>query len=354
MPSGAYSYILNTFFRTTAHFNYKEDDTLSIQTAKNVLKTEAEAIINLIDRLGEEFEKAEKLIDSTKGRVIVSGLGKSGIIGKKIAATFSSIGIPSFFLHPVEGSHGDIGMMMRGDVAVVISKSGATEELTDIVNHFKHLGIPIIAMTGNVSSNLASISDIVLDVSVECEACPYNIVPTTSTTAALALGDALAISLFERRGLSAEDFAVLHPGGSLGRKLLYKVEDLMISGDDLPVVDADMTMNEVIDVMTEKKLGIAIVIRNGKLNGVITDGDLRRLFQREKQPLTLSACEALGRTGRENKPRTPPITISRTAYAAKAVNYMEKNIVTSLVVTDKDGEPEGMIRWIDLSSAGVI
>ncbi|MFC1490847.1 SIS domain-containing protein [Candidatus Latescibacterota bacterium] len=327
---------------------------MSIQTAKNVLRTEAEAISTLIDRIGDEFEKAEQLIDGAKGRVIVSGLGKSGIIGRKISATFSSIGIPSFFLHPVEGSHGDIGMMMRGDVAVVVSKSGATEELTDIINHLKHLGIPIVAFTGNVSSNLASISDVVLDVSVECEACPFDIVPTTSTTAALALGDALAISLFERKGLSAEDFAMLHPGGSLGRKLSYKVEDLMISGEDLPVVDAGITMNEVIDVMTEKKLGIAVVAENGKLKGVITDGDLRRLFQREKQPLELSALEALERTGRENKPRTPPITIGRNAYAAKAVNYMEKNIVTSLVVTNDDGEPEGLIRLIDLSAAGVI
>ncbi len=327
---------------------------MSIETAKNVLKTEADAIFSLIDRLGGEFEKAEQLIDNVKGRVIVSGLGKSGIIGKKIAATLSSIGIPSFFLHPVEGSHGDIGMVMRGDIAIVISKSGATEELTYILNHLKHLGIPIIAMTGNVSSNLASIADIVLDVSVECEACPFNIVPTTSTTVTLALGDALAISLFERRGISEEDFAMLHPGGSIGRKLLYKVEDLMISGDNLPVVDAGLTMNDVIDVMSEKKLGIAIVVEAGKLLGVITDGDLRRLFQREKEPLTFSANEALARTGRENKQRTPPITINPTAFAAQAVNVMEKNIVTALIVTNDAKEPEGLIRWIDLSSAGVI
>ncbi|MFC1538867.1 SIS domain-containing protein [Candidatus Latescibacterota bacterium] len=327
---------------------------MSIQTAKKVLKTEAEAINSLIDRIGEEFEKAEQLIDGTKGKVIVSGIGKSGIIGRKIAATFSSIGIPSFFIHPVEGSHGDIGMVMRGDVAVVISKSGETEELNDILNHLKHLGIPIIAITGKTSSGLASISDVVLDVSVECEACPFNIVPTTSTTVALALGDALAMSLLERRGLSAEDFAVLHPGGSIGRKLTYKVEDLMISGDSLPLVDADITMNEVIDAMSDKKLGVAIVIENGKLKGVITDGDLRRLFQREKHPLEVSARDALDRTGRENKPRTPPITIDRKAFAAQAVNYMEKNIVTSLIVTDEDGEPIGLIRWIDLSSAGII
>ncbi len=327
---------------------------VSIQTAKKVLRTEAEAINSLIDRIGEEFEKAEQLIDEAEGRVIVSGLGKSGIVARKIASTLSSIGIPAFFLHPVEGAHGDIGMVMRRDVAIVISKSGATEELTDILNHLKHLGIPIIAMTGNPASNLANISDVVLDVSVEREACPFNIIPTTSTTAAFALGDALAMSLFERKGLSAEDFAVLHPGGSIGRKLSYKVEDLMISGEDLPIVDIETTMNEVIDVMSEKKLGIAIITEKRKLNGVITDGDLRRLFQRVERPLEVNARNTLERTARDNKPRTPPITIGRKAYAASAVNIMEKYVITSLVVINKDGMPIGLIRWIDLSSAGVI
>ena len=327
---------------------------MSIKTAKEVLRKEAEAINSLIDRIGPEFEKAEQLIDQAERRVIVSGLGKSGIVARKIASTFSSIGIPAFFLHPVEGAHGDIGMAMRGDVAIVISKSGATEEFTDILNRLKYLGIPIIAMTGNPSSNLASISDVVLDVSVESEACPFNIVPTTSTTAALALGDALAMSLFERKGLSAEDFAVFHPGGSIGRKLTYRVEDLMISGEDLPIVDIETTMNEVIDVMSTKKFGIAVVTENGKLNGVITDGDLRRLFQREERPLEVNARTALEHTSRDNKPRTPTITIDRKEYAAKAVNIMEKHIITSLVVTNKDGIPIGLIRWIDLSSAGVI
>ncbi|HDY87468.1 MAG TPA: KpsF/GutQ family sugar-phosphate isomerase, partial [bacterium] len=201
---------------------------MSRETAIKVLKIEADAISGLIDRVGAEFEKAEQLIAEAEGRIIVSGLGKSGIIARKIASTFSSIGVPAFFLHPVEGAHGDIGMVMRGDVAIVISKSGATGELTDILNHLKHLGIPIIAITGNPSSNLASISDVTLDVSVEKEACPLNSVPTASTTATLALGDALAISLFERKGLSAEDFAELHPGGAIGRKLTYKVNDLMV------------------------------------------------------------------------------------------------------------------------------
>ena len=219
---------------------------MSRETAVKVLKIEAEAISRLVDRIGPEFEETERLIMESKGRVIVSGLGKSGIIGRKIASTFSSIGISAFYLHPVEGSHGDIGMISKEDVAIVISKSGATDELSNILNHLKHLGVPVIAMTGNISSNLASVSDVVLDVSVEQEACPINTVPTASTTAALALGDALAISLLEQKGLTAEDFAVLHPGGSIGRKLTFKVKDLMVSGDDLPVVDINAPMSDVI------------------------------------------------------------------------------------------------------------
>ncbi len=327
---------------------------MSKKTAQNVLKIEADAVKSMIDRIGPEFEKAENLIFGAEGRVIVSGLGKSGIIARKIASTFSSIGVPSFFLHPVEGAHGDIGMVIRGDVAIVISKSGSTDELTNLLNHLKHLGIPIISMTGNPSSNLASISDVVLDASVESEACPFNIVPTASTTAALALGDALAMSIFERKGLTAEDFAILHPGGSIGRKLTCRVKDLMISGEDLPVVDINAPMVEVVNVMSEKKLGIAVITENGKLAGVITDGDLRRLLQRVERPLEVNAGEAMAITARENAPRNMPITIDFNAYAARAVNLMEKHIVTSLLVANDNSEPIGLIRWIDLSSAGVI
>ena len=327
---------------------------MSKQTAINVLKTEAEAILGLIDRIGPEIEAAEELIANTKGRVIVTGLGKSGIIGRKISSTLSSIGIPSFFLHPVEGAHGDIGTVMRGDVALVLSKSGTTDELIIILNHLKRLEIPIIAMTGNPSSSLAGASDIVLDVSVAREACPINSGPTASTTAALALGDALAISLFERKGLTEEDFAALHPGGAIGRKLTCRVRDLMVTGDALPLVDIDATMNEVIDVMSEKKLGIAIVTEQGKIAGVITDGDLRRLLQRIRHPLDLDAREALVKSGREYEPRMKPLTIKPEAYAARAVSVMEKHIVTSLIVSSGDDVPLGLIRWIDLSLAGVV
>lgn len=327
---------------------------MSIQTAVKVLKIEADAILGLISRIGPELEKAEDLIANTKGRIIVSGLGKSGIIGRKIAATFSSIGIPAFFLHPVEGAHGDIGMIMRGDVALVISKSGATDELTIILNHLKRIEVPIIAMTGNPASNLAAIADVALDVSVDREACPINSIPTASTTAVLALGDALAISLFERKGLSEEDYAALHPGGSIGRKLSYRVRDLMVSGSDLPLVDIEAPMNRVIEVISEKKLGIAVILEHDTLAGVISDGDLRRLLQRVERPLDINAREALECSSRDNTPRSLPLTVKPEVYAARAVNIMEKHIVTTLIVTREDNVPLGIIRWIDLSLAGVV
>ena len=327
---------------------------MSIAIAKDVLHTEAEAIRRLIDRIGPEFERAEEIIDKTKGRVIVSGIGKSGIIGRKIASTLSSIGIPAYFIHPVEGAHGDIGTIMRDDCAIIISKSGSTDELTSILGHLKRLGVPIIAMTGSRESTLASIAEVVLDISVECEACPFNIVPTASTTATLALGDALAVSLIERRGLTAEDFAALHPGGTIGNKLTYRVKDLMQKGDDLPLADIESPMGKVIEVMSGKKLGIAVITERGKLAGVITDGDLRRLLQRVPRPLEVNAREALAHTGRDNAPRSGALTINRNAFAAAAVNLMEKHIVTALVVADSDNVPIGLIRWIDLSRAGVV
>jgi arabinose-5-phosphate isomerase len=327
---------------------------MSIAIAKDVLHTEAEAIRRLIDRIGPEFERAEEIIDKTKGRVIVSGIGKSGIIGRKIASTLSSIGIPAYFIHPVEGAHGDIGTIMRDDSAIIISKSGSTDEIMSILGHLKRLGVSIIAMTANRESTLASIADVVLDISVECEACPFNIVPTASTTVTLALGDALAISLIARRGLTAEDFAALHPGGTIGNKLTYRVKDLMISGEDIPLADIDAPMGKVIELMSEKKLGIAVITERGKLAGVITDGDLRRLLQRVPRPLEVNAREALAYTGRDNAPRSGALTISRNAFAAVAVNLMEKHIVTALVVADSGDIPVGLVRWIDLSRAGVV
>lgn len=327
---------------------------MGLETAKKVLRIESDAIHDMIDRIGPEFEEAERIILAATGRVIVTGLGKSGIIGRKIASTLSSIGIPSFYLHPVEGAHGDIGMIMRGDAAIVISKSGSTDELGVILSHLKRLDIPIIAMTGNTSSNLAGVATVTLDVSVRREACPYNIVPTASTTATLALGDALAISLFKKKGLTEQDFAALHPGGAIGRKLVYRVRDLMVSGDQLPIVDIDASMRDVVDIMTEKKLGVAIIVEKGVLSGTITDGDLRRLLQRVERPLDIDARTALERSGRNDTPRKPPLTIDPDVYVARAASVMETNIVTTLVVTDADGGPVGLIRWIDLSLAGAV
>ena len=327
---------------------------VSKEIARKVLKIEAEAIEGLIERIGPEFERAEDIIAATKGRVILSGIGKSGIIGRKIASTLSSIGIPAYFIHPVEGAHGDIGMIMRDDTAIIISKSGSTDELNSMLTHLKRLGIPIIALTGNTASNLAGISDVVLDTSVPCEACPLNIVPTASTTATLAMGDALAMSLLQRKGLTAEDFATLHPGGTIGSKLTYRVRDLMISGEDLPLADIDAPMGQVIEVMSARKLGIAVITDCGKLAGVITDGDLRRLLQRVPRPLEVNAREALVFTSRDNVPRSGTLTVDQNAYAAAAVNLMEKHIVTALVVIDSEGKPIGLIRWIDLSVAGVV
>jgi len=327
---------------------------MGLETARNVLRIESDAVAALIDSIGPEFEAAERIILDARGRVIVTGLGKSGIVARKIASTLSSIGIPAFFLHPVEGAHGDIGMIMRGDVAIVISKSGATDELGVILSHLKRLEVPIIAMTGNAESNLAGIADVTLEVPVEREACPYNIVPTASTTATLALGDALAISLFKKKGLTEEDFAALHPGGSIGRKLVYRVRDLMVSGNDLPLVEIDAPMREVVDVMSDRKLGVAIISEKGRLAGVITDGDLRRLLQRLERPLEVNAREALAKSSRNDTPRTPPLTIGPDAYVARAVSIMEKHIITTLVVTDTAESPVGLIRWIDLTIAGVV
>lgn len=324
------------------------------ETAVKVLTIEGDALHRLASLVGDEFERAEELIATASGRVIVSGLGKSGIIARKIAATLTSIGIPSFFLHPVEAAHGDIGMISRGDVAIIISKSGATDELLVLINHLKRLETPIVAMTGNTQSGLAQAADVVLDVSVEREACPINTVPTASTTAALAMGDALAVSIFKRKGLTETDFAALHPGGSIGKKLTYRVRDLMASGDDLPLVDIETPMNGVIEEMSAKKLGIAVVTENGSLAGVITDGDLRRLLQRVERPLELNAREAMVRSTREGVERGMPLTIGSDAYVGRAVSIMERHIVTTLVVVEEDDVPVGLIRWIDLSIAGVV
>jgi len=323
---------------------------MSIETGKRVLKIEAKAIEELIERLDSSFERAVDILYECKGRVAVTGMGKSGLIGRKISATFASTGTPSYFLHPAEGVHGDIGMLMQDDVVVAISNSGETDELLALLPVFKRLNLRIICMTGRPESTLAKNSDVVLNVSVKEEACPMNLVPTASTTVALAMGDALAVALFEKRGFRREDFAFFHPGGSIGRRLLLRVEDLMHRGHEIPVVDEESLMKDVICEMTSKKLGVTTVVdREKRLTGIITDGDLRRLMERElsrgKDIFYLRAKDVMTRN---------PKIIAKDALAVSAVQVMESYSITSLVIIDKDRKVEGIIHLHDCLKKGIV
>ncbi len=314
--------------------------------AKKVLRIEAEAILALIDKINGEFAKAMEIILSCKGRVVVTGMGKSGLIGKKIAATLASTGTPALFLHPAEGIHGDLGMVMKGDVIIAISNSGETEEIVKLLPVFKRLMVPVIAMTGGMKSALAKAAEVTIDVGVTEEACPMGLAPTASTTATLAMGDAMAITLLEKRGFKEEDFACFHPGGSLGKKLLLRVEDVMHSGADVPVVKADTSMREALFEITSKKMGITTVVDGeGKLVGVITDGDLRRYLEKSDDLFSKNAGELA---------HGNPKMISRDALAAEAVAIMEKYSITSLLSVDGEGRPEGIIHLHDLLKAGVV
>ncbi len=318
-----------------------------IEQAKRVLQIEADAISSLIDRIGENFLSAVGILYSCKGRVVVTGMGKSGIIGKKIAATLASTGTPALFLHPAEGIHGDLGMITKGDVLIAISNSGETEELNKILPLIKRLDIKLISLTGGPNSTLALASDIVLDVGVKEEACPLGLIPTASTTAALAMGDALSVALLEKRGFKEEDFAFFHPGGSLGKKLLLKVEDLMHKGKDIPKVHEDTIMKDAILEISSKKLGITSVLDGqGRVSGIITDGDLRRWLEKgESDIFKVKAKEVMTRN---------PRTIEWDALAAKALSIMEQHSITSLVIVDSERRPEGIIHLHDLLRAGVV
>ncbi len=313
---------------------------MSLETAKKVLKIESEAIADLIPRLGESFDQALDLLAACQGRVVVTGMGKSGLVCRKIAATFNSMGTPSTFLHPAEAIHGDLGMLAAGDVVLALSNSGETAELVQLVDTIKRLGIPLISMVGNGESTLAQISDLVLDVEVNQEACFLGLAPTASTTASLALGDALAVTLSEKKGFHMEDFARLHPGGKLGKKLA-KVGALMHRGPQLPKVDRETPMDEVIYEMSSKKLGITSVVEGeDRLVGVISDGDLRRLLQDERD-------EVLSRTAGQCMSQDP-LTISEDELATKALNIMEQNKITSLMVTNDSKQVVGIIHLHDL------
>jgi arabinose-5-phosphate isomerase len=309
------------------------------RTALEVLQSEANAILGLIDRIDANFENAVELLAACKGRVVLTGMGKSGIICRKIAATFSSTGQPALFLHPAEAIHGDLGMVVPGDVVISISNSGETAELLRLLEMLKRLGIPLIALTGRSQSTLARYSDVVLDVSVAQEACPLNLVPTASTTAALAMGDALAMCLMVQRGFKEEDFARLHPGGKLGMKLL-KVSELMRTGEAVPIVRIKTPMKDVIYEMSRKGIGVTSVVDDaGRVMGIISDGDLRRHLEHDDQLLKLNAEDVMTRD---------PITIDGEDLATKALNIMEQKRITSLLILDKDHKIQGIIHLHDL------
>jgi arabinose-5-phosphate isomerase len=313
---------------------------MSRDTARRVLEIEARAILDLVPRIGEGFERAVHLLFECAGRVVVTGMGKSGLIGQKISATFSSTGTPSLFLHPAEAIHGDLGRIVKGDAVVAISQSGDTEEIVALTPTVKRLAVPLIALTGRSQSVLATAADVHLDVSVQREACPLGLAPTASTTAALAMGDALAMALLERRGFTVEDFAVLHPGGRLGKKLL-RVEDVMSAGDDVPRVSPGTVMKDVLFEMTRKRLGMTTVAdANGRLVGMISDGDLRRQMERHGYRL-------LDRTAEECMTRDP-VVIGRRQMATAALALMEERKITSLPVTNGDGVVEGVVHLHDL------
>jgi len=310
-----------------------------IDLAKKVLEIESEAISNLIPRLNKEFEKAVHAIYNCKGRIVLTGMGKSGIICKKISGTLASIGMPSFFLHPAEAIHGDIGMVQQDDIIIAISYSGETEEITKLLELIKRIGLMVIAMTGSKDSSLARHSDIILDVRVEKEACPFDLIPTSSTTAALAMGDAIAIALLNLKGFKEEDLMTYHPGGTIGRKVL-KVENLMHTGDQIPKVYAQASMREAIKMMSEKKLGVTSVVDDSNtLLGIITDGDLRRLLEKHYNLLEKSAHECM---------TLNPKLISKKELAAKALNIMEQLKITSLLIVDEQKRIEGIIHLHDL------
>jgi arabinose-5-phosphate isomerase len=314
--------------------------------AERVLRIEAEAILGLIPKLDERFERAVELLRGCAGRVIVTGMGKSGLIGRKIAATLASTGTPAHFLHPAEGVHGDLGMVARGDVVLALSNSGETDEALAILPPLKRLGVPILLLTGNPTSSLARQCEVVLDVSVAEEACPMNLAPTSSTTAALAVGDALAMVLLELRGFRPEDYAALHPRGSLGWRALFRVADLMLTGDALPIVPESTPLRDVIVEMTRKRKGMTTVTDGaGRLVGVVTDGDLRRLHLTGKSIDDLSAGQVASRE---------PKTIWSEDLAAKALEVMETWQITSLVIVDEARRPVGLIHMHDILRAKIV
>ena len=315
-----------------------------IDIARRALKIESEAVAELVERINDDFANIVHHIDKCQ-HLVITGMGKSGIIGKKIASTFSSLGLPTLFIHAAEASHGDLGMIVKNDTVIAISNSGETEEILKLLPSFKRINCTLVAVTGKIESTLAKCSDYVLNVGVQEEACSIDLVPTASTTATLALGDALAVAFMELRGIKEEDFAQNHPGGTLGRRLLTTVADLMHVGDDIPKVFENAEAQEVIAEMSQKRLGFTLVInQNGKLTGIVTDGDLRRLMEKNKDISKLNASNMMAKK---------PKTITQETLAAKAIQVMEEHSITSLIVSNKD-EIEGVIHLHDILKAGIV
>jgi len=315
-----------------------------IDIARRALKIESEAVAGLVERINDDFANIVHHIDKCQ-HLVITGMGKSGIIGKKIASTFSSLGLPTLFIHAAEASHGDLGMIVKNDTVIAISNSGETEEVLKLLPSFKRINCTLVAVTGKPESTLAKCSDYILNVSVQEEACSIDLVPTASTTATLALGDALAVAFMELRGIKAEDFAQNHPGGTLGRKLLTTVADLMHVGDDIPTVFEDVEAQEVIAEMSQKRLGFTLVTdQNGKLKGMVTDGDLRRLMEKNKDISKLNASNMMAKK---------PKTITQETLAAKAIQLMEEHSITSLIVSNEN-EIEGVIHLHDILKAGIV
>lgn len=317
-----------------------------LESAKEVFEIESDSILKLVERLGEPFTKAIETLYACKGRVIVTGMGKSGQIGKKIAATFSSTGTPSYFLHPAESTHGDSGVITKEDVVLAISNSGETSELMQLLPLIQRFGVKMVAMTGKLNSTLAKKSDAVLDISVEKEACPLNLAPTASTTATLAMGDALAVCLLKKRGFGKEDFLLFHPSGALGKGVFWKVEDLMISGEQLPVVNTDTLFRDAVSEVSGKGLGLTLVVDNHSVfKGLLTDGDIRRTVQNRNDLSSLKVEDVMTQGGK---------VIDKTAFAAQALQIMEKHSITSLVILKPDNTPEGVLHIHSLLKAGVV
>jgi len=316
-----------------------------LNLAAAVLEQEAAAILRVKERLDKNFEEALSLLLACSGKVVVTGMGKSGHIGNKIAATFASTGTPAFFVHPAELRHGDFGMLDQRDLVIALSSSGETQEIKLVLEPIKRMGLKLIALTGNGQSTLARSADAVIDVSVEREACPLNLAPTTSTTVCLAMGDALAIVLMTKKHVNAEDFARSHPGGALGKSLLT-VKDVMRSGQDVPVVSLDAGHEAVVNEITLKRLGFTAVCAQGKLKGIITDGDLRRALSRHREELFAKSAGEIMTAG----PRTIPVS----ALAVEALKVMEKYSISDLLIVDSNDYPIGLIDLKDLLHAGII